>query len=268
MSARAPTLAEVINRAVRLAVANLFAVRIGKIKSFDSSTGIAEVQPLLKETFEGESGDVTASMPPISGVPVFCLGGGDFADTYPVAVGDECLLLVCDRSIDLWNKRGGEVDPADLRRHNISDAIALVGLRSEPRKNTEWDSARRVIGKIGGPRAAFTGTDIQLGVSHNETADQAAVLGTRYRSKEDTFFSDIVTILTNVGVQIGIAAGLIGTAATANAVPITGGAAAAPSFASAVVNLGNAASQLGQAAAKLTAFSTGGPYLSTKVKVK
>jgi hypothetical protein len=244
-------------------------MRIGRIESFDAAKQLAEVQPLQKDLRELETGESeVVGLPPIPNVPVVVLGGGTFADTYPIQQGDECLLIFADRSLDKWIEQGGEQDPIDLRRHDLSDAVAIVGVRSKPNKLSEYDENRRVIGKVGGPRVALSDSTVHLGVNHNEDATEKAVLGSTYRQKEDTWFQDLATQLSTAGSALQVASTSMTTAASANAPPYTGGASAVAPFTAAATALGQAASALSQVASKLATFSSGGPYLSEKVKVK
>jgi hypothetical protein len=49
-----------------------------------------------------------------------------------VKPGDECLLVFLERSMDNWHQHGGVQEPSDHRMHDINDAVAYVGLRSQP----------------------------------------------------------------------------------------------------------------------------------------
>lgn len=69
--------------------------------------------------------------PDIHGVPVAFPGAGDFSVTWPLAVGDTGMIFFSDRSMDEWKSVGGtDSEPQDLRRHNLTDAIFVPGLRS------------------------------------------------------------------------------------------------------------------------------------------
>ena len=70
------------------------------------------------------------TMPSISDCPIVFPGGGGFTLTFPVAVGDECLLVFASRCIDGWWSRGGVQQQPDLRMHDISDGFAFVGVRN------------------------------------------------------------------------------------------------------------------------------------------
>lgn len=176
-SARTPTLPEVINRGVQLGHRHLFKIRVGRIEKFDPATGLADVKPLQKETRDEDGQeDVVYSMPVVPNVPVFCLGGGLFADTFPIVKGDECVMLCSDRSLDRWFDQGGEQDPIFLTRHSITDAIALVGLRSKPNTLAEWPTDRREIGKQGSLKIAVKDGSVHLGVpSGTDATDNVAL---------------------------------------------------------------------------------------------
>ena len=118
--------------------------RVGIIKDYDpgqagvraptASVLIAQQQV----TSIAEDGTETlAPYPPLKECPVFFPSGGDFCLTFPVLVGDECLVLFHDRELDNWlingtgtNNQG--LPPTTGRTHDISDAIVFVGMRSNP----------------------------------------------------------------------------------------------------------------------------------------
>lgn len=112
-------------------LANLHTCLPGIVASFDVATQTASVQPAIKRIW-AEAGAV--SLPLCVDVPVVFPGGGDFFLTFPVKPGDECLLVFSERCIDQWYVSGGVQPPADYRRHDLSDAFAIVGVNSQPRK--------------------------------------------------------------------------------------------------------------------------------------
>jgi hypothetical protein len=78
------------------------------------------------------SGPVT--LPLLQDVPVVTLGGGGWTLTFPIQVGDECLVIFTDTPLDVWLQNGGTGNaPISQRRHSLSDAVAIVGWRSTPR---------------------------------------------------------------------------------------------------------------------------------------
>ena len=108
---------------------SLFCALPGIVESFDSAAQTATVRPALKRrNRKGEA----VSLPLLRDVPVFFPGGRTSGITWPVARGDECLLVFADSAIDGWFESGEAEAPASERRHDLSDAFAFVGFRSRP----------------------------------------------------------------------------------------------------------------------------------------
>jgi len=130
-----PDLNEVLNAAKAGLRATFNAVQIGIIQSFSASDQTAEVRIAIKQT-QSIAPDGTrffVEFPVLLNVPVQFPAGGGFTLTFPVDAGDECIVLFNDREIDNW-LLNGDVQPAtSSRTHDLSDAIAIVGIRSNPR---------------------------------------------------------------------------------------------------------------------------------------
>ena len=114
--------------------------RVGKIVDYDA--GVANVRPptatvqIAQQQVTSIALDGTktyADYPPLPLVPVVFWGGGGISMTWPVAAGDECLLVFHDRDIDNWFLNGAGQPPLSARVHDFADAFAIVGLRSGPR---------------------------------------------------------------------------------------------------------------------------------------
>jgi len=101
----------------------------GVIVSFNAAKQTATVQPAIKRIFI-EQGPV--NLPICTDVPVKFPGGGGFFLTFPVKAGDECELKFSERAIDFWYQNGAVQLPSEYRMHDLSDAIADVGLNSQP----------------------------------------------------------------------------------------------------------------------------------------
>lgn len=107
----------------------------GIIVSFDPDAMTATVQPAINGVKINKDGSNTAiTMPPCPDAIVIFPGGGGVTLTFPVKQRDECLLVFASRSIDGWWQNGGQAAQVEGRMHDLSDAFALVGVRSRPRK--------------------------------------------------------------------------------------------------------------------------------------
>jgi hypothetical protein len=150
MSQRTPTLAGVINIATERLADRLCVAVPARVESYDPTTQRINAQPLIKRRYEDEEGDlVVERMPVVTNVPVEFPGAGPWGMTFPIAVGDTVLLVFADRSLDVWLSEGGEVDPLDTRKHHMSDAVAIPGLRSFKTPLSGVSSTYMVLGKPG-----------------------------------------------------------------------------------------------------------------------
>jgi hypothetical protein len=72
------------------------------------------------------------SLPVLVDVPVVWPSGGGFTMTFPIAAGDECLVVFSSRCIDGWWSLGGTQNPPEIRMHDLSDGFCLPGPKSVP----------------------------------------------------------------------------------------------------------------------------------------
>ena len=106
----------------------------GIIQAFDPTTQTVSVQPALRERVRQP--DLTTrwvAIPVLHDVPLVLPRAGGFVLTFPVQPGDECLLVFADMAIDGWWEAGGVQNQVEKRRHDLSDAFAILGTWSQPR---------------------------------------------------------------------------------------------------------------------------------------
>ena len=115
---------QAIKDTVRSELSDVHTAVPGKIVSFNASTGLATVLPVMK--FRKPDG-TSMDYPQITGVPVlFPQGYGQSATiAFPVKAGDGCLIIVAENSIDYW-LYGQETD-TDLS-FDMTNAICIPGL--------------------------------------------------------------------------------------------------------------------------------------------
>lgn len=114
--------------------------------SFDAKTRTVTAQPAIQRVFsDGEGISGAVNLPPCVDVPVIFPSGGGYEITFPVKEGDECLLIFSERCIDRWFSTGEPSEPSDYRHHDLSDAFAIVGVKSLP-ASTEVDLTAMKIG--------------------------------------------------------------------------------------------------------------------------
>ena len=107
----------------------------GAIVSFDADTVTASVQPGVAGVITGQDGAPGAvNLPVLTDVPVVFPRGGGCTLTFPVVAGDECLIVFACRAIDAWSQSGGVQPPSNARKHDLSDAFAIIGPMSQANK--------------------------------------------------------------------------------------------------------------------------------------
>lgn len=99
----------------------------GIVQRFDPAARTADILPALRGR---RGGGVWENLPLLLDVPVYFPGGQGLSLSYPVAPGDECLVIFADGCVDAWLAAGGAQNPVNDRRHSLSDGFALVGFHS------------------------------------------------------------------------------------------------------------------------------------------
>lgn len=236
MSLRDPSIAEIVRAALDARVADLRVSLPGSIESFDAATQLASVRPLLRDTHENEEGDeVAEELPVIPNVPVQVYGAGELRLSFPVKPGDPCLLVFTDRSLDLWIERGGVVDPVDVRRHNLTDAVALVGVRAKPGALASLDTDAAALRHDDGTGVYVRAGRVDLGAKNAAYAVALAEKTFDEIKKVRDSLADLVTKFnkhTHVASSLGAPTGT----ASASTPPVSGTTpAAVSSVASSVV---------------------------------
>lgn len=105
------------------------------VQSFDAASNTITARPAIQAKRRNPDGTVAwVNLSLLVDVPVVWQGGGGYTMTFPIAKGDECLIVFASRCIDLWWTNGGYANAqAEMRMHDPSDGFALVGVRSKPR---------------------------------------------------------------------------------------------------------------------------------------
>lgn len=112
--------------------ADMWTAMPGYIVDFDATKQTATVQVGIRARQTQQDG--TTQSVEISVIPDVMVSfpcGGGHTLTFPVKAGDECHLVFSSRNHDAWYQSGGVQEPLDQRMHNINDAIAYVGIRSQ-----------------------------------------------------------------------------------------------------------------------------------------
>lgn len=105
----------------------------GRVKSYSATKQRATVQVQIKRRFTppGQP-EQEILIAPLLEVPVLFPRAGGYSITFPVAVNDPCLVIFSERDIRGWIENGAVAVPPTARKHDYSDAVALLGLYPTP----------------------------------------------------------------------------------------------------------------------------------------
>lgn len=124
-----PTDAEVIRAAITARLGEVWTATIGRVESYDPQTQTASVLPVVRRPLKAADGHVGhEDLPVLPNVPVLQPRAGGFFVHLPVVVGDTVLVVFTSDSFAMWRESGAVTNPGDLRRHSLSNAVAIPGV--------------------------------------------------------------------------------------------------------------------------------------------
>lgn len=120
--------------------------RVAVIQEYDPSNNTVTAQIAQQQVTSTDPNGVRtiAAFPPLLVVPVVFPCGGGHTLTFPIAAGDECIIVFNDREMDNWFTSGAGLAPTTPRVHDLSDGFAIVGVRNSTRSlsNISTDSVQ------------------------------------------------------------------------------------------------------------------------------
>lgn len=124
---------ESLRAAIEGVLSGLQTAMPGVVQTVNIAKGTCTVQPAIQAYVRQQDGtQVWVQLPVLLDVPIVFPCAGNFALTFPIAAGDEVLVIFASRCIDAWWQQGGIQIQAELRMHDLSDGFAIPGPRSLP----------------------------------------------------------------------------------------------------------------------------------------
>lgn len=198
---RTPTLGEVLNTAIGKSLEGVFVGLPGIVESYNAATQTAKIRPALKRPYVNEDGsEASDDLPVLEDVPVVYPKGGGFFLSCPLEKGDNVLLVFCDNALDEFFLSSGsiQVDPINLRMHDISDAVAIPGLFTQLTTIKDVDGINLVLGKDqGGMKLKITPTgkaEFTLGIDsskHVAISEYLEILWNSFKTLFDVWANTI-----------------------------------------------------------------------------
>ena len=225
-----PDIAEFLNRRMRDISARINCILVGTVQSFNATNQTVTVsvnfQKIIKSVLPlngiGQSADQVISYPLLVNVPIIFFQGGGSYLTFPIAAGDTCVVLFCDRDMDTWFNTAQIAPPNSDRVHDINDAVAIVGIRDLQHSLAGYNTTQPSLTDTTGERLTLSGMMMAYGgasapsgwlLCQGQSVLRAtypllfAVIGTTYGSVDGTHFT-LPDMRGQVAVGIGGTLGL------------------------------------------------------------
>lgn len=133
---------ESLRLALENAQASIWTAMPGIVTAVNLSAQTVSVQPAIQGVVTSPDGSTQATnLPLLVDVPIVWPRAGGFALTFPIAAGDEVLVVFGSRCIDSWWQSGGVGAQAEARMHDLSDGFAILAPTSQPKKFANVSSA-------------------------------------------------------------------------------------------------------------------------------
>jgi hypothetical protein len=136
----------------------------GTIESYDYTTQKANIKISMKELYNNGK---EVDYPVVSNVPVVFMTSGGASITLPINRGDSCLVMFADRDMSNWLRGGLGQKPDSTRMHNISDAIAMMGLLPFTKKGGATNNEDVLINYSNASIRITKGGDINITTTKN-----------------------------------------------------------------------------------------------------
>lgn len=123
----------------------------GIVESYDPDRLTCTVQPSIRAVWsKADRTSELVDLPLLLDCPVIFPGGGGATMTFPIAAGDECLVVFSSRCLDAWWQSGGVQPPLEDRMHDLSDGFVFVGPFSQPQRPADVSATTVQIRSIDG----------------------------------------------------------------------------------------------------------------------
>lgn len=156
-----PSLLDLFRRAGAQLLDGMHVTLPARVERYDADRQCVDAQPWIQREVTLEDGSTAIErLPVVTNAPVMFPRSGDYAITFPIAVGSTVILHFTSASLDRWLAIGGEVAPGDARKLTLNDAFAVPSGHSfagETAPSTSAPTNAMVMHaaalKLGGPGA-------------------------------------------------------------------------------------------------------------------
>lgn len=207
----APTLAAVLRDMVEARVRGIYTATVGRVTYYNANDQTVSVELVMLDPInvvnEGELEHV--EHPVLPDVPIAWPRAGGFSIFMPPKKGDHVLLIFTHESIANWRTTGTKSPPGDIRRHNLSHAVAYLGIA--PQTDLLKDPPALLMPEdemvLNGPGV------IRVGSKDDAKFVALAEYVDREIAKLSSFITESIVPFLNAHTHVGVGPGLPGTPA-------------------------------------------------------
>lgn len=160
----------------------------GIVQSVDLTKMTCVVQLAIQGRYETQDGSIQwVNIAPLGDVPIVFPSAGGFTMTFPIAAGDEVLVVFAARCIDAWWQSGGYANKAlEFRMHDLSDGFAIPGPKSQPHKISSISSTEiQIRNDAGDTYLSIVKATKKIGFQNNTTSLKTTL--TDFQTAMNTF---------------------------------------------------------------------------------
>lgn len=132
----------------------------GIIVDFDSTELVVSVRLAITEDLLIEGKHSIVEIPILKDVPIVLPHTDEYAITFPIKSGDECLVIFADMCIDAWWEKGGVQNQMERRRHDLSDGFAILAPWSQPKRISNYNTEAMELRTFDGNTAISIKSDL------------------------------------------------------------------------------------------------------------
>lgn len=168
-----PSLKDVLDIFKKDLLLGLNCHHLATIQSFDETRQTVQATINYKKTYfepdkTGNYIAVLVDYPVLVDAPIITLGGGNGVITFPIGVGDQCIVFFNDRDMDNWFQGNNSAANPTARLHSFSDALVLVGPISQANLIPNYDTDRASFRtKSGDTSVSINDSEVKLKLSEN-----------------------------------------------------------------------------------------------------
>jgi len=193
-----PELEDVIDGAIEDLLYEFNCHRVGIVEAFYSDEQTADIKLVDKSVRNTTDGEILTNYSLLEKCPTIINKGANGGLTIPINKGDTCLVFFNDRDLDNWLVDGLVQRPNTLRAHDFSDAIALVGIRSQINLITDYNNEATELNYLNN-KISLDSTKISLLNSSGGSivVDDKLELKNTAENLKDVI-DELITIITNL----------------------------------------------------------------------